>query len=181
MRGCLGTVATTLLLLAAACSFDPDGPSWQSGDAGVGDTPDGAASSDGAVSSDGAISSDATPTVDAIKMLDAEPLYDALALYDAVPPIDAVPPTCVADDCPLGCNTAEDRCARLDPTNFDVTAYYEVLTDAVVGSADEDIYVHTDTGEISSTDTTYRTASSPGLTVDGIYYDRVTQAGVATW
>ncbi len=139
-----GCLAAPVLLLSG-CTFDVSGLGWSGGDSDAGP-------------------GDARP-----------PAIDAVAQPDAVPfgPPDAAGPNCDPAACPLGCDLSLDRCARLDPTNFDVGSFYDDLS----GTLDvaEDVTVNTDTGEISGTSTTYRPAGQAGQAANGIYFDVVGQ------
>ncbi len=73
-------------------------------------------------------------------------------------------PTCVEETCLLGCNTAEDRCFRITPSNLDPRGFYEVAKRAVVLDGGS-VEINADTGEIPG----YRSVSDPPAS-GGVYW-----------
>jgi len=131
---------------------------------------------DGAVPGDAQQVGDAAVTLDSQTQADAEPGQDAGPQQDAQVQPDAAP-TCVPASCPLGCNLAEDRCNRIAPSNFSAQVFHDTLTNGINCAPGENIFINTGTGAIIG-DITYRAGGNPqGQTVNGIYWNVVSQAG----
>jgi hypothetical protein len=79
-------------------------------------------------------------------------------------------PSCDPSDCPLGCNTALDRCYYIDPSNFDPYSFHDDVTSGATASSGETITVNTDDGSITGA-TIYRPSGYPGEARNGIYWN----------
>jgi hypothetical protein len=76
--------------------------------------------------------------------------------------------------CPLGCNSPAGRCYRLQPSTFDVSGFYDMVSQGLVASASE-LTFDTDTGGIRDGSVVIRPAGQPGNVVNGIYWSTVIQ------
>jgi hypothetical protein len=104
------------------------------------------------------ISADAAPDLPAPDTGEIE----AEAGGDAPPQL-----SCVEQQCPLGCNKAEDRCFLVMPSNIDPRGFHDVATRAVVlQSAGVPLVIDADTGAIPG----YRKANDPSPASGGVYW-----------
>jgi hypothetical protein len=83
-------------------------------------------------------------------------------------------PVCDPDECPLGCHPSENRCNRIEPSNYSTTDFHDAISAGLELSSDEHVVVNTQNGSIEG-DETYRQAGAPGDVRQGIYFDVVSQ------
>jgi hypothetical protein len=85
-------------------------------------------------------------------------------------------PACFGLTCPLGCNTQEKRCNRLDPSNVDVKQAHDMATAALSPSGTDPVVFDTDSGKVTQGGQVLRPGGDKGQVEKGIYWDQVSQA-----
>jgi hypothetical protein len=169
MRGWLSAVCACLAL--GGCTFDRSGVSvehdaapadQQVADAGAHDTGTNERTLDQAPTDQEASDQEATD-----QKAPDQKVSDQKLSPDHSAPDQLVP--CAGLSCPLGCNTAANRCNRLKPTGHSPSGYFDDVT-ANLNSTTANITVDTDSGEVRAGTTVLRSGGQAGTVINGIYW-----------
>jgi hypothetical protein len=87
---------------------------------------------------------------------------------------DSPLPPCHGLTCPLGCNTAQNRCNRVKPSNFSASSFFDTVSGKVTLSGTS-AAINTETGLVKSGSQQIRPAGSPGKTINGVHWQVVSQ------